>query len=250
MATAALNARRSMPVLALMFSLVLHAGALAALLTDWHRNPVDDIALSVELVIVSAPIDTPVDQPDPAPAAAAPPPQEPVPQVSEPPAPPIPAPAPPPVAAPAAPEPPKIVPKPEVARAAPPRTDPPKPVPPRAIEAPINLNPGSVGGEDTQQAKAPIGGEVSPAFSVLYGPIPPYPAQARSRGQEGRVVLSVTIAIDGTPSDVRVARGSGAPLLDESAVNTVKTWRFRNDSAGPLSVTVPIVFELRATAGR
>ncbi len=234
-----MTARRSVPILALVFSLVLHAAALAALLVDWKTEPVEEPALSVELVIVSAPLDAPSDQPDPTPAP------EPEPAASAPPPPPSvePAPEPP---APKAPEPPKIVAKPEIAKPAPSK---PQPLP-RLVQPPINLDPGS-GSDGTQQAKAPLGGGPSqPSFSLLHGPIPPYPPAARSRGQEGRVVLDVAIGIDGRPSDVRVGRSSGVDLLDESAVTTVKTWRFRNDSGQVLTVTVPIVFELRATAGR
>ena len=68
MATPAVKSRRSVPVLALLFSLALHAAAFAALLVDWKTEPVEEPALSIELVIVSAPLDTPADQPDPTPA--------------------------------------------------------------------------------------------------------------------------------------------------------------------------------------
>lgn len=229
--------RRSVPILALVFSLALHAAAVAALLVDWKAEPLEEPALSIELVIVSAPLDAQADEPDPTPV--------PPPATSAPSPPAVePAPEPP---APKAPEPPKIVAKPEVAKPAPPR---PQPRPPVA-QPPINLNPGIFGSDETQQARAPSGGEPSPpSFSLLHGPIPPYPAAARSRGQEGRVVLDVTIGIDGWPTDVSVGRSSGAALLDDSAVTTVKTWRFRNDSGRVLTVSVPIVFELRATAGR
>jgi len=231
MATPVVKSRRSVPVLALVFSLALHAAAFAALLVDWKTEPIEEPALNIELVIVSAPLDTPSDQPDPTPA--------PEPAASAPPPPPAVEPAP---------EPPRIVAKPNIAKPAlPPKPQP----PPRLVQPPINLNPGVFGSDDTQQARAPSGGEPSlPSFSLLHGPVPPYPPAARSRGQEGRVVLDVAIGIDGRPSDVRVGRSSGVELLDESAVTTVKTWRFRNDSGRVLTVTVPIVFELRATAGR
>lgn len=227
-------------LLALACSLALHAVAFAALLADWRSDVPEEPVLSVELVIVSAPLETPsIDQPaagEPVPAAVAEAmaaPEEPV------------APIAPAVEAVKAP-PPQPKPKPEPVRQAAPRPQP----APRPVEAPVNLNPGSIGGDWTQQARAPAGAEAPASFSVLHGPIPPYPAAARSRGQEGRVVLDVAIGIDGTPVSVAVAGSSGAPLLDEAAVATVKTWRFRNDSRRVLNVTVPIVFELRSTAGR
>lgn len=242
--------RRSIPVLALAFSLTLHAAAFAALLADWRTAIVEPPALSVELVIVSAPLESTSTE---APAAA----QTPPPAETET----KPAPAPPEQARPAPvpapelpPEPPPEQPKPvkKVETAKPPAPAPqpqPKPAPPR-FDAPINLNPGPLPGEQTQQARAPSGLEGPSAFAVLYGPIPPYPPLARERGQEGKVTLDVTIGLDGIPSRVTVARSSGAALLDEQAVTTVQTWRFRNDSGRTLTLAVPIVFELRASAGR
>jgi protein TonB len=244
MATTEVTTRRAVPVLALMFSLTLHAAAFAALLADWRGKAEDEPVLSVELVIVSSPLESdsveeasegapareePSPQ-EPPRAEAAPPPEPPQQQAVEPPPPPQP-------------------PKP-VAKAEPPKPVPPRPQPaPRAYEPPVNLNPGALG-DEPQQAKAPASSDASNSFSVLHGPIPPYPPAARSRGQEGRVVLDVAIGTDGVPREVGVAHSSGAPLLDESAVNTVKTWRFRNDSGRVLTVSVPIVFELRSTAGR
>jgi protein TonB len=244
MAAAEVTSRRSIPVLALAFSLALHAAAFAALLAEWRQSEPEEPVLSVELVIVSAPIEAPAIEQEPAPAAAAPAIDEP--QPAPPPAPVAEPPPPPP------PEPEKLARKPEPPNPEPvkPAAPRPQPAPARAFEPPINLNPGAIGGEQTQQAKAPSGFEAPASFSVLHGPIPPYPLLARSRGQEGRVVLDVTIGIDGVPTSVVVGRSSGAPLLDESAVTTVKTWRFRNGSARALTVTVPIVFELRSTAGR
>ncbi|MDF3072789.1 MAG: hypothetical protein K0S54_456 [Alphaproteobacteria bacterium] len=242
MAAAEVKPRHSIPVLALAFSLVLHAAAFAALLADWRREELEEPVLSIELVIVSAPIEAPATEQEPAPAAAAPATEQLEPM--QPPAP-VAEPTPPP-------EPKKLAKKPEPPRPEPvkPAAPKPQPAPARAFEPPINLNPGTIGGEQTQQAKAPSGFEAPASFSVLHGPIPPYPPLARSRGQEGRVVLDVTIGIDGVPTSVVVGRSSGAPLLDESAATTVKTWRFRNESSRVLSLSVPIVFELRASAGR
>jgi protein TonB len=241
---AAVKPRGRLPVLALIFSLTLHAAAFAALLADWRGPTPEEPVLSIELVIVSSPLEADsIDDP----VQGAPAKEEPAPQ-EQPRAEPTPPPEPPQqqqaVEPPPPPQPPKPVAKAEAPKPAP------KPLPaPRAYEPPINLNPGSLG-EEQQQAKAPASSDASNSFSVLHGPIPPYPAAARSRGQEGRVVLDVTIGTDGLAREVGVARSSGAPLLDESAVNTVKTWRFRNDSGRVLNVSVPIVFELRSTAGR
>ena len=68
---------------------------------------------------------------------------------------------------------------------------------------------------------------------------------------EGVVLLDVLVAPDGHAADVRVARSSGHPALDESALTTVRErWRFvpaRRDGVPVESrVTVPIRFRLAA----
>ena len=53
----------------------------------------------------------------------------------------------------------------------------------------------------------------------------PYPESARVRGIEGRVVLMVLVRRDGSVGDASVSQGLD-PSLDESALRTVKTWKF------------------------
>jgi protein TonB len=68
--------------------------------------------------------------------------------------------------------------------------------------------------------------ENTEAALVRYAP-PPYPESARSRGVEGSVAIEVTVLADGTVSDVRVVRSSGAAVLDRAAVRAVRGWAFR-----------------------
>lgn len=49
-----------------------------------------------------------------------------------------------------------------------------------------------------------------------------YPEEADKQGQRGVVLLDIDIARDGTVLDVRIARGSGYPLLDAAAVQAVR----------------------------
>lgn len=73
--------------------------------------------------------------------------------------------------------------------------------------------------------------------------VPPiYPLSARRRGIEGKVVLRAEIGADGTPSVVRVIRGSGHPELDTAARAAVEKWRFRAPTGS--GVEIPIVFQL------
>jgi TonB family protein len=65
---------------------------------------------------------------------------------------------------------------------------------------------------------------VTPPMPV-YKPEPPYTEEARHAKLEGTVLLSVTVAADGTVTEVKVTRPLGKGL-DESAVKTLKTWKF------------------------
>ena len=55
---------------------------------------------------------------------------------------------------------------------------------------------------------------------------PPYPRLSKANQDEGTTVLRVLVKADGSAGEVQVKRTSGFPLLDESARNTVETWRF------------------------
>jgi protein TonB len=56
---------------------------------------------------------------------------------------------------------------------------------------------------------------------------PAYPPAARRMGNQGEVRLDVQVGVDGSVLDVRVRTSSGSPLLDRSAIDTVRRWRFR-----------------------
>jgi periplasmic protein TonB len=96
------------------------------------------------------------------------------------------------------------------------------------------------------------GGDGSDAMArPAYGsnPKPPYPLAARRLGVEGVVTLEVLVRPDGSPADVRVQSSSGSPLLDASALDTVrKSWRFiparRGNVAIESRVTFPVRFRL------
>ena len=77
---------------------------------------------------------------------------------------------------------------------------------------------------------------------------PLYPQMARKEGWEGTVVLRITIGAGGNVEQVTTQTSSGFPALDESAAQSVKTWRFdpAKDGEFPVSTTVdlPIRFDL------
>jgi protein TonB len=80
-------------------------------------------------------------------------------------------------------------------------------------------------------------------------PPPDYPAAARRRGIEGRVVIEVTVGTDGAPTAVRIAESSGHRELDEAAAEAVWSWRFLPARRGSAPVestqTIPFRFEIR-----
>ena len=84
--------------------------------------------------------------------------------------------------------------------------------------------------------------------AALNNPKPPYPLAARRLGIEGRVVLRVHVLADGRCADVQLVRSSGSAVLDDSALTTVRRWRFlpatRAGTPVAASVDVPISFRL------
>jgi protein TonB len=56
---------------------------------------------------------------------------------------------------------------------------------------------------------------------------PTYPETARQRGQEGSVLLDLTVGVDGRVLGAEVAQSSGFPILDAAARRAALGWRFR-----------------------
>lgn len=79
---------------------------------------------------------------------------------------------------------------------------------------------------------------------------PTYPAQARARKLEGTVLLLLTIDASGSVSAVRLQRGSGHEILDQTAWEAVRTWKFtparREGVEVSAEVEVPIRFRFEA----
>lgn len=85
--------------------------------------------------------------------------------------------------------------------------------------------------------------------AYLNNPKPPYPAAAVRRGAEGRVVLLAEVLADGRAGRVRLEQSSGHAVLDASAMNTVRTWRFTPARKDGVIITqtvrIPIEFNLK-----
>ncbi len=85
--------------------------------------------------------------------------------------------------------------------------------------------------------------------SYLQNPKPPYPPLAFKARVEGKVVLLAQILPDGRAGNVRVIESSGNDLLDQSALTTVRQWKFTPARKDGVIVTqavrIPITFSLK-----
>jgi TonB family protein len=91
-----------------------------------------------------------------------------------------------------------------------------------------------------------VGGSVSAPIPI-YKPEPAYSEEARKAKYQGTVVLWIVVDASGNVTDCRVVKPLGLGL-DEKAVETVKTWKFkaatRNGAAVPVRVMVEVSFRL------
>ena len=157
-----------------------------------------------------------------------------------------------------------------------PPTEPPKPLPqkqhakprpvekPRLITAPVAAASDFVAPTPTPEpppppklAAAPAAEHgpppsvVPPNFKAdyLHNPPPPYPSLARRMNEQGRVVLRVLVNADGLAERVELRTSSGSSRLDQSALETVRSWKFvpARQGTDPVAawVLVPISFSLQ-----
>ncbi|WP_265949242.1 energy transducer TonB [Dechloromonas sp. A34] len=82
----------------------------------------------------------------------------------------------------------------------------------------------------------------------LKNPAPAYPPLSRRMGEEGKVILRVSVTPQGSADSVEIKTSSGSSRLDEAAQKTVRNWKFipakRGDLAVQSWVLVPIIFKL------
>jgi len=84
--------------------------------------------------------------------------------------------------------------------------------------------------------------------NYLNNPPPPYPPLSRRLGEEGKVILRVSVNPQGAADSVDIKTSSGSPRLDEAAQKTVRNWKFiparRGDTAVQSWALVPVIFKL------
>jgi protein TonB len=97
---------------------------------------------------------------------------------------------------------------------------------------------------------SPVQLDAEPDYRAEYlnNPRPPYPMVARRMGYNGRVILNVEVLSEGKAGQVQIYKSSGYEILDKSALQTVKTWKFLPAKRLGQPVTqwflVPIKFSL------
>lgn len=124
-------------------------------------------------------------------------------------------------------------------------------VPPARPPAPAELQPTSSSTARQQSSNAiaqTVGTTPIKPARPISNPNPMYPPDAVQQGLEGRVVLSVTIAVSGSVTKVIVAESCGHQSLDQAALDAVRRWRFspatRDGKPVEWTARLPIRFRL------
>jgi protein TonB len=132
------------------------------------------------------------------------------------------------------------------------KPEPPKPEPPpeREVTGAIALRKAPVKPRDqiteAEHKMPPVVVRPQPPGRAGNSLMPSYPSSARANGLQGRVVLLVTLSLEGRPRRIDIARSSGHDQLDESAVRAVWLWRFyRSDHGPPVEATIEIPLDFR-----
>ena len=91
-----------------------------------------------------------------------------------------------------------------------------------------------------------VGGNVSAPIPI-YKPDPPYSEEARKAKYQGTVIVLIVIDAQGNVTDSRIVKPLGLGL-DEKAIETIKTWKFkpgmRNGTPAPVRMMVEVSFRL------
>ena len=83
--------------------------------------------------------------------------------------------------------------------------------------------------------------------NLIYRSVPQYPVIAKASHTEGTVVLQAMISKAGSIEGLHVI--SGSPMLQQAAIDAVKTWRYKpymlNGQAVEVETTVNVIFKLQ-----
>lgn len=88
---------------------------------------------------------------------------------------------------------------------------------------------------------------VSSDMTALDLPAPAYPKDANAKGIDGKVVMVIDVAADGSVKSARVETSEPSGIFDAAALEAVKEWKFnpatKNGKAIGSKVRVPITFK-------
>ena len=107
------------------------------------------------------------------------------------------------------------------------------------------LGPGEGGGTGGGAFRAGVNGVGLP--SCFYMPNPPYSDEARKAKYSGTVLVEAIVTVDGRVTNPRVLKSPGLGL-DESTINTLRTWRCKpanGPNGKPVNVQVPFEVTFR-----
>jgi len=109
------------------------------------------------------------------------------------------------------------------------------------VKKKVGRTPVPVQKEETQTQELKPSQTPEQAFDslILAFTQPNYPRLALRRGITGVVILSLFIKSDGSMERVTVAQSSGNDLLDNSALNAAKQWKFK--ALGPQTAGLTVV---------
>jgi protein TonB len=103
----------------------------------------------------------------------------------------------------------------------------PTPNAPAGVLAPADVAPPAPAPQAVAAPPAPAHVDLpSSNAEYLQNPKPAYPALSKRLGEQGKVVVRVFIAVDGTAQKAEIKQSSGFDRLDQAALTTVLRWRY------------------------
>jgi periplasmic protein TonB len=105
------------------------------------------------------------------------------------------------------------------------------------------LGPGEGGGTGGGAFRAGVNGVGMP--TCYFMPNPPYSDEARKAKYSGVVLVDAVVTVDGKLTNLRVVKSPGLGL-DESTINTMRTWRCK-PAMGPSGKPVPVQVPFEVT---
>jgi protein TonB len=120
----------------------------------------------------------------------------------------------------------------------------PEPVPVAAVTAPAPPSPAPPAAVFAPPAPPSIVQAGDIGTQMVSGKPPRYPIESRRKHEQGTVVLSLVVGLDGSIERISIAHSSGSSRLDDAARDAVKSWRWRPIIRGGQAVRVQGIVEI------